>query len=586
MKKITLLIVALILCFTPLHAQTEALVDFSGASIREIQSYVDQGVLNYETITKIYLERIEAYNDDYNAIISINENAIEEAKQLDQEFKENGRRSLLHGIPVLVKDNIDVKDLPTTAGAKGLENNIANNDATIIKNLRDQGAIVIAKANMDEFAFNAGMSYSSYGLVSNAYDLDKTSYGSSGGSATGVAADLAVVGIGTDTGTSIRLPSSAANLYGLRPTKGSLSADGMITFESLRDTAGPMAKHAEDAILLFEAMRNEAFEQVDVVGLRIGIVQSKMNEAPFYVRNLIENKIDELESLGVEFVDVSSLNLAYNFDADNLCYEFNQHIKNTTGPIRSLEDLVDTGEYVSYVGGYISYYCDVDYHKTSEFKSYQQTQQNKTQIAKNYFVTQNVDAILYPTLMETVQDKSAWIYNSVSTYSADVSPQTGFTAINIPAGFDDGLAYGMQILAPTNQDDLLLSLALALDELNPSYVLPDISPALYQPIPQIETLLSLIQVKHKQQEYKEVQKAMQSFIDHYANLSHREETANRLIAFYDGTQNYLLQKDMAQKELSQARRKIGFALLVEMFLFFIWWLEKRLYVKKRKQRRG
>lgn len=199
--KITIVIFAGILSVISIEAKyTEAMIDITGMSIRQLQQAVDEGRLNYETITRIYLDRIEAYADDYNVIISINEQAIEEAKALDVIYKEQGRNSGVFGMPILVKDNIDVKGMPTTAGAKGLINNYPIADVPLIENLRDAGVIFLAKTNMDEFAFNGSFSRSGFGLVKNGFNPLYSSYGSSGGSAVGVALELAVAALGSDTG--------------------------------------------------------------------------------------------------------------------------------------------------------------------------------------------------------------------------------------------------------------------------------------------------------------------------------------------------------------------------------------------------
>lgn len=149
---------------------TKAPIDILTMSITEIQQAVDLGIINYEIIAKIYLERINEYNDEFDAIISINNNIVEEAKKLDEQYKKTGRTSMLFGIPVVVKDNIDCEGMPTTAGAKGLSDNYPKQNATIVQNLLDAGALIIGKANMSEFAFSAAISSSSYGSVKNAYN--------------------------------------------------------------------------------------------------------------------------------------------------------------------------------------------------------------------------------------------------------------------------------------------------------------------------------------------------------------------------------------------------------------------------------
>ena len=218
---------------------------------------IDEGYLTYEELVKIYLDRIEKYNEKYNAVLYINPNALEEAKEKDIEYKKNGRKSDLYGMPILVKDNIDVKNMPTTAGAKGLKDNYPKKNAPAIQNLVDKGAIIIGKANMSEFALSAYNSYSSFGHVKNAYNTSYSSYGSSGGTAVGVAANFAVAGLGTDTGGSVRLPSAANNLVGLRPTWGSISGDGVIKYDKTRDTIGPITRYVLDNAILLDALTNE-----------------------------------------------------------------------------------------------------------------------------------------------------------------------------------------------------------------------------------------------------------------------------------------------------------------------------------------
>lgn len=552
--KFILLNLILMLNIVPVFAQekTEAIVDFSHATITEIQDLVEQGFLTYEQITRIYLDRIDAYNDQYAAIITVNEKAIEKAQALDIEFKETGRRSLMHGIPVLVKDNIDVLGMPTTAGAKGLLNNFPKKNASIIENLVEAGALVIAKANMDEFAFNAGMSYSSFGLVKNAFDLNRTSYGSSGGSAVGVAANLAVVGIGTDTGTSIRIPSSAANLYGLRPSWHSVSGDGVIKFESLRDVTGPMAKHAEDAAIVYGIMSNKEAIILDVEnteflqGLRIGVLNSQINAAPSFMRTLIYDKLELLKQAGAKIINVSSFNLNYAFDASNFCYDFNEHIKGTEGPIRSLDDLIASKAYTQYIDGYSGYFCNNDYQKTESFKSYLNGRKENIARANNQFKNLGIDVLVYPTINESVGILSSSAYNNVKSYTYLISPQTGFPAMNVPIGFNNGLPYGMEVVAQENKDALLLNIAGYLDHIHPTYTLPNISPNLYSPITQIDSLLTILGNEHKEQEYKDVQSSIHDFVYHYNDYDQKEAVALDLIASYEAVPEILVQKELAR----------------------------------------
>ncbi len=566
-KYILILLLSLILSIQGVLAQTEAVIDFSEASIEEIQEYVDAGFLTYETITKIYLERIEAYSEQYQSIITVNPHALDEARALDILYENEGKLSKLHGIPIIVKDNIDVKGLPTTSGAKGLLQNIAKEDATVVKNLRDAGAIFIAKANMDEFAFNAGMSSSMFGLVRNAYDLNISSYGSSGGTASAVASNLAVVGLGTDTGTSIRVPSAANNLYGLRPSKDSVSDQGIINFEFLRDTVGPMAKHAADAKLVYQIMSGNTDDtSYDMSQLRIGVLVSEVEKAPQFIKKMVQEKIDILKASGVSFVDVSRPKIIYSFDASNFCYDFNQYIKGTEGPIQSLQDLINSGGYTQYIAGYSGYYCNHDYTKTSDFKAYLNMRQQNIKSAQTFFENNQIDALLYPTLAEKLKPLSSSIYNAVASYSYAIPPQTGFPGLNIPIGFHDGVPYGMELVGVKNSDLKLLEIANYLDSESPSYHLPEISPSLYTPIPQIETLREYIDNSHFEQEYQEVQESMRYFLEHYPNMQDRSATADRLIAIYKEVPSVLEDKKQVENQLKKYKTQIIASAIVEVGL--------------------
>ena len=211
-KKIFILFLALF--HLNVFALTEAPIDITNMDITTISDALDKKIITSENLIKIYLERIEKYNDKYNALITVNDNAISEAQKLDEERANGNVRSILHGIPIIVKDNIDALNMPTTDGSKNLSDNYPIKDAEAIKKLKDAGAIIIAKSNMSKYAFYASSSTSDFGTVKNAYNIKYSSYGSSGGSAVSVALNFAVAALGTDTNSSVRLPASANSLVG------------------------------------------------------------------------------------------------------------------------------------------------------------------------------------------------------------------------------------------------------------------------------------------------------------------------------------------------------------------------------------
>jgi len=229
------------------------------ATIAEIHSAMQSGQITAEGLVQSYLDRIEAYDKQgptLNALITLNPNALERARELDQALVAEGLVGPLHGIPVIVKDNYDTHDLPTTNGTLAFKGAIPPDDAYQVRRLRDAGAIVLAKANLAEFAFSGAYSVSSIlpGYSRNPYDPRRVTAGSSGGTAAAVAANLGTVGVGTDTGSSIRGPASHQALVGFRTTMGLTSRDGIAPLNSTRDIGGPMARTVTDAVRVLDVI--------------------------------------------------------------------------------------------------------------------------------------------------------------------------------------------------------------------------------------------------------------------------------------------------------------------------------------------
>ncbi len=232
-------------------------IDLQSATITDLQREMEKGNLTSEKLTRMYLDRINAYDkkENLNSIIWINDNALSDARRLDSERAGGRVRGKLHGIPIIVKDNYNVAGMPTSAGAVALADLVVDEDAGVVKKLKEAGAVIIAKANMSEFAMSAEDSHSTLGGdAHNAYDPSRSPAGSSGGSATAAASNFAAAALGTDTGGSIRNPSSWSGLFGIRPSKGLTSIDGVLPLQATRDTTGPMARSAEDMAIVLEAM--------------------------------------------------------------------------------------------------------------------------------------------------------------------------------------------------------------------------------------------------------------------------------------------------------------------------------------------
>lgn len=416
-----------------------AMVDITEMDIAELQQAVDDGYLTYEQIMVLYLDRIYAYADMYECLIYVSDTALDEARNCDRIYKATGRTSDIFGLPVIVKDNIDVEGMPTTNGNRYLADAVAEEDAPIIAELKDAGAIVVAKANMDRYAEHSQYSISDFGRVNNAYDLTKTSYGSSGGSAVSCAASLAPICIGTDTNASIRVPSAANGVVGIRPTKGLLYTEGVTPLIETRDTAGPIAKTVTDAALILSAMTGYQYDYTEALdsnalnGMKIGIVDNLANRSTGSVDELFDNAVSVLESCGAEVI----------------------HMNISLGS---------------------SYDCDVaSYNKvfTAAMDKYE------------------VDAVIYPTLYGNALSHSSALGGSNSN-GWYIAPSAGVPAISVPMGTDtDGIPSGIEFAARAYDDAVVIAAAYAYEQASGVKVKTTLAPNLYDSVEEIETLYDI-----------------------------------------------------------------------------------------------
>ena len=376
-------------------------IDIMDATAAGLSDEMEKGNVTSEQLVQMYIDRIQAYDKKkkLNSIISINPNALKEARKLDKERAVGKVRGPLHGIPIVVKDNYDVEGTATTGGSLALANFISEKDAFTVQKLKAAGAVVIAKANLSEFASSAWNSHSLIGGdAHNPYDVTRTPAGSSGGTAIAVTANFATIGFGTDTGGSIRNPSSWCNLYGIRPSKGLTSIDGIIPLTAFKDTTGPMARTAEDMALALETMAgtdpNDDYTlEADADGLaadgytkylspdglkgkRIGYLESsfvnrkivgknddgtdkiEMKEPDPKVSQIIKRTRADLKKAGATLVDMSDVLPDDVLDdtyveyfglsfADTMEYDMNRYLyeHGDNAPYKTLKELVSTGKY-------------------------------------------------------------------------------------------------------------------------------------------------------------------------------------------------------------------------------------------------
>ncbi|HCW79189.1 MAG TPA: amidase, partial [Gemmatimonadetes bacterium] len=290
-------ILTLLVSSSTLSAQQVGTVQLMEVTIDQVHEAMVGHTLTSRQLVEAYLDRIEAYDRNgptINAIIMTNPRALARADSLDRELRRTGQLTgPLHGIPFIVKDNYDTYDMPTTGGSASLAGSMAADDAYQVRKIREAGAIVLAKSNLAEFAFTALETVGSMlpGWTFNPYQLNRVTAGSSGGTAASVTANMGLIGLGTDTGNSIRGPSSHNGLVGIRSTQGLTSRDGIMPLYAHRDIGGPMARTVEDAVRVFDVIAGsdpndpvtiEAddrradsymdYLQSDLEGLRIGVV--------------------------------------------------------------------------------------------------------------------------------------------------------------------------------------------------------------------------------------------------------------------------------------------------------------------------
>lgn len=529
---------------------TETSVNITEMNIYEIQDAVDDGYLTYEKIMNIYLERIEEYNEEHNAILYINEDALDEAKKADEEYQKNGRKSMLHGLPILVKDNIDVKGMPTTAGTKALSDNYPKENAPAVQNIIDAGGIIIGKANMSEFALSGYNSYSSYGDVRNSYNTNYSSYGSSGGTAVGVASNFAVAGLGTDTGGSVRLPSAANNLVGLRPTWGSISSEGVIKYDKTRDTIGPITRYVEDNAILMDILSEKATtyeesltKRQDLKGVKIGVATQFMSlsstrtgiataKVDNDIYKSMQKAITNLKDLGAEIVYIDDFyNGYYSFNDTSFCYDFNEYLKGTTGTIRNFYQLKTSKKYVSDMSWVDMNWCNTDYTETSEYKKTLTARNEFTESVKNKFNKYDVDIVIYPTIRSKLSTVSASKKVSTKTAAYTITA-TGFPSMNIQIGKINNLYYGMEMVTLANNEEELYSIGYLYQNKTNYYKNPNIAMNLYTLSDELEKIKTKSIQASKNNAYKKINAITDNYLKDYSSRTKSNIKESAILSLY------------------------------------------------------
>ena len=473
--------------------------ELAGLTVGQLQQKMQDGEYTAYEITKMYLDRIRDIDQNgiaLHAVIEINPDALTIAQALDEERANHKVRGPLHGIPVLIKDNIDTGDkMQTTAGSLAMFGNIASNDAFIIKKLRDAGAIILGKTNLTEWAnfrsLEATSGWSSRGgQTKNPYILDLSPCGSSSGSAVAVSADLCALAVGTETDGSIGCPSSMNGVVGISPTVGLLSRTGLIPISKTMDTPGPIARTVSDAAILLSVMTGEdpqdkatkenkwkngvdftRYLQKDgLSGKRIGVEKSMMQDKEG-IGAVLQVALEQLESKGAVIVEVEftgEYNMLGREEVDVMLFEFkdglNQYLKASNSPMRSLEDIIRFNK--QYEQTMMPNFKQ-ELLESAQAKGNLESEEYKNALSKLLSMRQYVDQLM--------EDNDLDALCGVGSGAFGPAAITGYPAITVPMGTFQDMPYGITFFARAFEEPKLLSIAYAYEQISkkrtsPTYI--------------------------------------------------------------------------------------------------------------------
>lgn len=457
------------------------------ATITDLQAAMTAGRLTAVDLVNAYLARIAAYDQQgptLNALIRLNPNARAEAVARDAERRAGRVRGPLHGIPIILKDNFDTADLPTTAGSVALAGYVPPSDGFQVHKLREAGAVILGKANMHELASGITTISSLGGQTCNPYDPSRNPGGSSGGSGAAVAASFAAIAWGTDTCGSIRIPAAHHNLFGLRPTKGLSSITGIIPLAHTQDVAGPLARTVMDLAIGLDATigpdpADPATRILDrqalpsfvaslnttaLRGARLGVLTSYFGDQPEdqEAARIVRAAIDRMKARGAEVVEVSIpgldsvvmrasvIDLEFKFDlADYLA-------RSPAPPVTSLTSILDHGLYHAALEAALKRRDTVRARDSEAYRAALARRTVVRDMVVKVLDEQRLDALVYPT----VRRKPATIGEPQRGATCQLSAVTGLPALTAPAGFTpDGLPIGVELLGRALSDTRLVAFA-------------------------------------------------------------------------------------------------------------------------------
>ena len=473
------------------------------ASISELQNAMATGEVTAVELVEQYLARIDAFDKSgpaLNSVIRVNPAAIGQARQLDAERESSGPRSLLHGIPILVKDNYNTVGLPTTGGSVAFANFVPDSNATQIDKLIAAGAVILAKTNLHEFASGITTVGSLFGQTLNPYDIRRVPGGSSGGTGAAVAASMGAIGLGSDTCGSIRIPSSFNNLIGLRPTKGLSSIYGVMPLSHTQDVAGPLARSAEDLAIVLDIVsgfdskdaatsimqNSSALEfqaslgSADLASLRLGKLTPYFENTAGTVSTEITEALEWFEAQGATVVEVdipelSDLLSASGLIAQEFRADLNQFLTEfTNADVPDYQVIIDNTLFHIAVQRAVLSRLEVD-PGSDEYRERVDARDAVKAAVIRVMQDHSLDALVYPT----VSQPPVQVGDPQSGSHCSLSANSGLPALSMPVGFGaNDLPVGMELLGAELQDAQLLAIAYAYEQANQPRQAPSVTPEL------------------------------------------------------------------------------------------------------------
>lgn len=510
----------------------DAAYDVTEKSVQQLHAALASGQVTARQLVQGYIDRIRAFDRDgpkLNAVVALNPSALDEAAALDVERSEKGMRGLLHGIPILVKDNIDVAGLATSGGSLAFANLYPETNAFLVQRLRAAGAIVLGKTTMHELAAGVTNVSSLTGFTRNPYDLRRVPGGSSGGTAAAVAASFAAVGIGSDTCGSLRLPASCQSLYTLRLTRGLASRSGMMPLSTTQDMPGPLARTVADLAIALDAIVGAdpadastldsqkliphsylAGIRADALaGLRIGVLPRLFGNATDEeeVSDLTHQALQNMQALGAELIDVDIPDLEPLMRASNvIAHEFRFALaaylhRYPASAIRSLGDIIAAGLHHEQL--------DVVFKARNathgpDSEAYRQAiaQQAKLRdIVQACMARHAVSVLAYPAMRR----KPPLLGEILPAENSQLGPGTGLPSIVMPAGWTrDALPVGIELMGPRYAEQDLLSYASQWESQAWTRSPPYCTPSLFALSSSDRTIRGCVQLRERHADEEEV----------------------------------------------------------------------------------